>query len=198
MPYSPFSTRISGYLARELNLPQEQRTIMAYGLEGMVLSVLGLIMIMAVGYLLGAPRETFFAALSGGLLRKVSGGAHFSTPLKCLVTGAISYPLLGWLSHRLFHSYEISNTIVIIVCSLLSLLAVYLFAPVDSEAKPIVSSQFKRKLHTASILLVFFFVILALLYRGTSLGTAIMGGLTLQSFTLLPLLKAKNEGGAIL
>lgn len=194
MAYTAFSTRISSYLAREMKYPEEKREVLAYAVESLLLTIAGFILIMAVGFVLGVPVETFFAAAAGGLLRKASGGRHMSTPARCLATGALTYPPAALLASKAFNLWggTAGFLVAVVVLSFACLAMIYRFAPVDSPAKPIVSPDFRKKLHRLSL---FFAVVLlfpALFNHDTGWGVSIIGGLTLQSASLLPVL---NKGG---
>ncbi len=191
MAYSPISEKTSEYLAKELNFPEEKREILAYAVENIVLTVIGFVMVMAVGFVLQAPVETFCAAVAGGILRKFSGGAHAATRVSCLVIGAVIYPGTGWLIKLLspFAGYE---GILMAILGLAALLLVYIYAPVDSPAKPIVSQDFRRRLRKGAIITVVVFMGLAIMNVSQTWALPLVGGLFIQSMSLLPLL---NKGG---
>ena len=188
MPYLRISTKVSNYLISELNYPDEKKDIIAYAMDSVILMVAGFAMVMAVGFLLDVPGATFFAILAGDLLRKASGGAHFAAPLPCLLFSAVTYPLVSWAGVQAFYLWgerPVYYVILLCIC-MVCLVIVSILAPVDCEAKPIISPTFRKKLKYASILLVLFFSIVALLYKETYVGISLVGGLTFQSMTLLP------------
>jgi len=196
MPYLKLSTKVSDYLVYELNYSEEKKDIIAYAMDSIILVITGFAMVMTVGFLIGVPRATFFAILAGDLLRKVSGGAHFATPLPCLLFGAVAYPLVSRAGVQALAQWgdkPVYNIVLTSLC-LLCLVMVTVLAPVDCEAKPIISPAFRKKLKVASILLVLFFSLIALLYKDTYIGVSLIGGITFQSMTLLPfLMKGKNK-----
>lgn len=200
MAFSRISTRISDYLARELKYSEEKKEIIAYSLEGIMFFCAGFIMIMIGGYILGVLKATFVAMLAGIVLRKLSGGLHLSTPLRCLICGAVTYPLVAWLGVQAWVLFgeSLAYRIVLVFLLVFSLAVVSIFAPVDSQGKPIVSPSFRKKLKIASILCVIIFGLIGLLLQKTWAGAPVIGGLTLQSLTLLPFLNKpdkNNEGG---
>lgn len=193
MAYSRLSTRVSDYLVRELNYPDEKRDIISYSLDTLFLFVAGYILILTLGWSIGIPGATLCALLSGDILRKFSGGAHFTTPYCCIATSAVTYPLVSWLAVQavsMWKNEPVFNITLVIIC-ITCLLIVSIYAPVDCPAKPIVSPSFKKKLKIASILLAFFFSIMVLVFRDTYIGVSIAGGLTIQSTTLLPFFNKK-------
>ncbi len=188
MPYSPFSTRVSGYLARELKLDNEKKEILAYALENVIFTTGGFILIMAVGYILGVPKETFCAAIAGAILRKFSGGAHSKTALRCMLVGALAYPPVAFLARYFFVLLGGTSPYYAILafCSVGSFLIVARYAPVDSKGKPIVAEDFRRKLRHGSVVTVLLFIAIAWLNMTNSIGSSIISGIVIQSISLLP------------
>lgn len=194
MAYSSLGTKIGNYIAQELHYSEEQKEVLVYAVDSLVLGVLGFVMIMTVGTLLQAPQEVFLIAVTGVVLRKFSGGAHFRSPLQCLVTGAIVYPLGGWFIKKnvpLWAEYTYINWLNIFIV-LIILLIVYLYAPVDSEAKPIISRSFRKRLHRISMVIIIICSCIAY-FLPSSLGAAMLGGLFLQTLTLLPIFNTKGR-----
>ena len=191
MRYTPISEKTSEYLAKEFDYSEEKKEILAYAVENILLTVVGFVMVIAVGFAVRAPVETLSAAIAGGILRKFSGGAHAATRTSCLVIGAVLYPGVGWLIKTLspFWGYQ---GISIIIFGLVALLLVLIYAPVDSPAKPIVSQEFRRKLRKGAIISVVLFMGLAIINTSKVWALPLAGGLFVQSLSLLPFL---NKGG---
>jgi accessory gene regulator protein AgrB len=76
---------------------------------------------------------------------------------------------------------------------IICLVLVSKYAPVDNPAKPIVSLSFRKKLKTASIIIVILLGLLAALFNDKSIASLIIGGLVIQSLTLLPFLNKKKD-----
>jgi len=87
--FSGISERLAHNISAELNYSEDKKEIVAYGIESTILTVIGFIAVLLVAYPLNALLPAATAAIFGGSLRKLSGGAHFNTPLKCLVFGTI-------------------------------------------------------------------------------------------------------------
>lgn len=195
MSYSAFSTKISDYLAEELGLSSEKRVLIAFALDSMLLSLIGFCMILFVGLLFGVPKETFFAVLAGGLLRKVSGGAHFSTPSRCAIMGAVAYPSAGLLVHNTmsyFTGQYITYPALTGMLAVVSFIIISIYAPVDSKAKPIVSDSFRRKLKQSSLVLSIIIILFAIFIDDKSISLALLVGMAIQSISLLPILNHKE------
>ncbi len=185
MKLTEFSERLSDSLASELSYDEEKKEIMAYGLETVVLAVIGIAAVLIMGLLFKAFLPTLVAIVFGGSLRKVSGGAHLNTPVKCIALGAVVYSLLGVAAKELI-KYDLYNIYVLFLGLGISLVVIILLAPVDSEAKPIHSLSFRRKLKAASIAFIGIGFAVLLFSHNPLVNTSAVLGIFYQSMTLLP------------
>lgn len=193
MNISQVSENIANSISVELGYSEEKKEIISYGIESFILSIIGLILIVIVSLPLKVFYPTVIAVIFGGGLRKVSGGAHFNTPIKCLTLGAVIYPLLG-LGAKQIIKYDLHSTSAYLFIMIVSLIVIIMFAPVDSESKPIHSLFFKKKLKAASITIVIFTCIVILLNINILFSTAAVLGVGYQTITLLPVFnKSKKE-----
>lgn len=195
MAYSKFSTRISNYLVKELNYPEEKKEILSYSLDTLLLLVIGYILILTMGWIIGIPGAVLATLLAGDILRKFSGGSHLSNPYKCLTATMIIYLSASFIcvqAYYLWGHLTVFKAALLVFCAL-SLLTVIIYAPVDSAAKPIISPIFRKKLKIASVVVVLFFSALALFFNNSYIGGSIACGLIVQSITLLPVFNKKHQ-----
>lgn len=190
MSYSRFSEYIAGHMSSELKLDEEKRNIMAYSVESIILTILGFVLIVFVGFLFGAAFEAAAAALSGGFLRRLSGGAHAKTAQRCLIFGAISYGILGWLASFINYKYA-PDLILLLIPFAISFTIAAVYAPVDCSAKPINSPVLRKRLKTASLVYLFVLGVFSVFLFPDAIGVSAALGAIYQSITLFPIL---NEG----
>ena len=186
-----FSNRLTQVITNELDFNEDKREIIAYAIETALLFLLGSFLIILLGYAFNALLPTVFAAIFGGLLRRVSGGAHFNTAQKCLVFGSIIYSFIGVLAKKLI-DYDLTNKYILIFILLVSFFIVAFLAPVDSEAKPIHSSSLKVKLKASSMVLIIVSLVLVSLTDNTLVSVSAVLGMVYQSLTLLPIFNKKG------
>lgn len=191
MSYSRFSTGIARGICRETKLGSEQEEIIAYAIENLMLGIGGFILVFIIGGLFHAVIPAFTAAVAGGLLRRFSGGAHSSTPQRCLVFGAITYGIVGVLAKYLSVYLE-GYKFILFTCLLVSLIVVSLYAPVDCKAKPIRSADLRRKLKVGSVFCVVMMLVIVSFVHSISVTTAIALGALYQSITLLPVFNQRR------
>ena len=185
------SNKLTEVITNELNYNEDKKEIIAYAIETALLFVLGLFFLILLGYYFNALMPTIIAAIFGGSLRRVSGGAHFVTPLKCLAFGSIAYSCIGVLANQLV-DYDLTNMYVLILSLFVSLLLVAFLAPVDSEAKPIHSSSLKLKLKISSIVFVIISFLVITFVDNKLIGVSVVLGVVYQSLTLLPIFNRRG------
>jgi accessory gene regulator B len=192
MKYSRFSETIASYFSSQIELDKEKRQIIAYSIEILILDIFGFILILAVGACFGSAIHAAIAGIAGGFLRRLSGGAHLDSPLKCLFFGALVYGLLGFLGRIMVQSFPFDLTFVCIGGLLLSSIIVYVYSPVDSAAKPIKSLALRRKLkHLATVFVLLSFILL-LIFGTSSYTFSFALGVFYQTVTLLPLFNRRR------
>ncbi len=155
--------RLVRYLEQELHLTQDQAEIINYGLLSFMATTLNLLVLAAIGALLGVLKEALFITLVVMAFRKVSGGAHCDTLLTCTVTGTAVITAAAACT-RLFAAGLASSPLFLAGAPALALVSTFLFAPADVPQKPITSARQRRILRTLSFLLLLGWSIL-----GTSL-----------------------------
>lgn len=189
------SNKLAYNIAGVLKLGEDQQEIIAYGAFNLLQTLWALLWVAIFGLAFGVVMEAMIVTFTIALLRKYSGGAHFSSPNRCAVIGGIVSALLALMITVVF---PLINIKVIIPLELILLLICYYnidkLAPVDSPAKPITKIE-KRKLLRRQSILVFnimitIILILTILYfrYNTTLflqwGGLIFIGIVWQTLTL--------------
>jgi len=185
------SNKLTEVIANELNYSEDKKEIIVYAIETAFLFVLGSFSIMLLGFALNALLPVCVAAIFGGLLRRVSGGAHFNTPLKCLTIGSITYVLIGVLTKKIVN-YGLINHSILIILLLISFLLVVFLAPVDSESKPIRSSNLRVKLKILSMVFVIISFLLLSFINNKLVSASAVLGVFYQSITLIPIFNKRG------
>ena len=185
------SNKLTEVITNELNYSEDKKDIIAYAIETALLFALGSFLIILLGYAFNVLLPAVFAAIFGGLLRKLSGGAHFNTPLKCMFFGSITYGLIGVLVKQSI-DYDLTNKYILIFSLLVSFLLVAFLAPVDSEAKPIYSRKLKIKLKISSMVFLIISYLLISFVDNKVFSISAVLGVFYQSITLLPMFNRKG------
>jgi len=185
------SLKLTEVITNGLNYDKDKKEIIAYAVETAFLFILGSFILIIIGYFVNALLPTVVAAIFGGSLRRVSGGAHFATPLRCLAFGSIVYSLIGVLA-KTITAYDFTNKYVLLFILLISFLLVVSLAPVDSESKPIHSSSFKYKLKISSVIVIIIASLVIAFTHYQLINVSAVLGVFYQSITLLPIFNRKG------
>jgi accessory gene regulator B len=145
----PLIDAIANNLAVKLKEANPEETasveVMKFALFGIIHNTLTFVTALLVGLCLGQLLETLLAAFGFMILRFVSGGYHFKTPLSCLLFSSFVFVAIPFIS--------LSDTYLIIINSI-SLLLVLIFAPSNIRDHIRISEKFFPMFKVISAILV--------------------------------------------
>ncbi len=122
---------IVDFFIREKIVPEEQRDIYEYGFELSISSVIGILIVLAIGLVSGKFWESVVFYIVFCFTRLFTGGFHAPSYLLCKLVFAgvlVAVLLINWLFHGIEDYYWF-------VLYLYSLIIVCQFAPVDNPNK---------------------------------------------------------------
>lgn len=145
---------LSQRMASQANLDEDQREIIEYSLIWVGNTVLGFIGFIVVGLAFGTLTATLAAGTSAAFLRAMSGGAHYSAPLRCATLTIITMGLLGLAGHSLASST--SSTLLLHICGgamlLVGIPMMWRLAPVAHVNRPISDTERQKFKRLATVL----------------------------------------------
>ena len=119
------------YLARTLNLDQEQEDVIYYGLFVVVTNIFSSLTVLFIGFCLNQLFYTFLLQVFYTPLRLYVGGYHSKTPQSCFITyNAIYFVFIVIMSH-------LSNSLVmdLVTFGLLFIILIDLYLHDDSKKR---------------------------------------------------------------
>jgi len=183
------ATGISSYLARQVDLPQDQVDSLRFGLEIIIGTLIKGLLLFALAWALNIVVEVTVALLVGSGFRLLAGGAHATGYVRCLVLGLTLYLVTGWASLNSVPLISPNLFIYLLLAAFLfCLLAVLLWAPGPVPGKKLTSTK-HRQFKVLSVLYLFPWLgaMVYLLDQGySSLAVAGLLALLLQGFSLAP------------
>ncbi len=145
---------LSQRMAAQADLDEDQREIIEYSLIWIGNTLLGFAGFVLVGLAFGTLTATLAAGTSAAFLRAMSGGAHYSAPLRCATMTIITMGLLGQAGHSLASSP--SSTLLLHICGGALLLVgtplMWRLAPVAHVNRPISDTERQKFKRLATIL----------------------------------------------
>lgn len=150
---------IAHNLKKELNLDEDKRSIIEYGLYAILHMSISILTVAIFGKILGVMYEALIISFVQAILRKYSGGVHASTPFNCIVIGIIVSVLPGYLIKNI--NLNVNYIIIIgVILYITSLIIIYKLAPVDSPNKPIKKEEKIRRLKKSSLTILSIYMII--------------------------------------
>ncbi|NPV51961.1 MAG: accessory gene regulator B family protein [Firmicutes bacterium] len=196
------------YLDRNLSLSQDQREIAEYALYNMLITSGTALGVLVIGSLAGVLPEAVMALVTGAVFRWSTGGAHLHKPYRCMII-SISIPLImayisrisrglwGLMGAKLMGAYMAGSSQgamllgLVIILFVLSFVIIRLYAPAETENKPISPGQRARIRTWAYLTLLAWaaiMVIMSFFYTGGGMTLVIASclGLTWQMLSVTP------------
>ncbi len=131
--YEVISNQILDKLIDDNRINIQYHDVYAYAIEKFLAAIVNIVLLTAAAILFGITRETVVFILYYMPLRKYAGGIHAETRTKCIMISLLLMVLFIKLSSIIILSDYWKISAVIIILGVL--LAVFRFAPVDTENK---------------------------------------------------------------
>lgn len=148
-----------------LNVDNDTEEIIIYGAINLIQTISAFLCVIIAGSIFGVLYEALIFTISVAILRKYSGGAHASSPIRCIIIGMFLAVAVGFSVDKILYKFNIIAVILIsIVCVTFTLLVILRNAPVDSIQKPITDIQMREEFRRKSIIVIFIcsFIIIGL------------------------------------
>ena len=162
MNLEKISRNISDKLKKELNLDEDKRSIIEYGIFAFFQMGISILLVAIIGFIFNVMLEALIISFSGAILRKFSGGAHASTSTNCSIVGI----LISVIPAYIVKNIALNKNYIIIIGILLlisSFIIIYKLAPVDSPNKPIKKQEKIKRLKRGSIIILSIYMILVVM-----------------------------------
>lgn len=144
--YEMLCNKVMGFLKRNIELTDQKAEQIEYGIYVILLNAGKFIILLTVACMLGIVKYVCISVASFGLERTFVNGVHAKKPFSCLVTTNIIFIAIVYLS--IFLS---SYSMVTGIASLMMGMAIIgLYAPGDTEKRPLRSRKLKKRLKILS------------------------------------------------
>ncbi len=175
------SYKAASFFAKKKYIPNEFIKVAAYGIEIILSTLIGILVIFAIGFVFGALLESLVFTICFVTIRQIVGGYHADTNFRCTLFLAVSYTIILLLYEGV---QGIDNMPLIFFSSSFTLLTTVVFAPVENPNKIIEESQIPI-LKKASIIATLIFLAIAYILRHLELPIHMMVHLSLMFSSLL-------------
>jgi len=154
--------KISNNIAQELNLDDDKRSVINYGIFAFIQMGICIVLVIVFGFIFNVVLESLIISFTISILRKSSGGVHASSPGRCAIIGTIASVGMGLISKHI----NVSFSLVILIGSIIFIWSYYIvseLAPVDSIAKPIKSIKKRNRLKKSSMVILSVYLIIVII-----------------------------------
>ncbi|ADG83491.1 accessory gene regulator ArgB-like protein [Thermincola potens] len=185
--------RITRMFRDELALDEKQTAVVKYSLTIYLTTILGYLAIILTAWIAGVIKFALVAAVTASLVRIFTGGAHASSPGKCILFGAVVFPLIG-IATKMFPVKDVYIIAVVALSTwITTILAIYRFAPAEVPGKPVSTVQQRHRLRLMAFAICVLWLVFSAfviagqlgITHGSLLASAL--GLGWQAFSLTPL-----------
>ena len=171
-------------LVTTYNKDLSQRDIdkIRYGLEGLYLTITKLIFIIIVSIILGIWKETLLLILIFNGISLTGFGVHAKRSIDCLVSSTLFFILFPIICIKL----TIPLIVKIILFIPLTVL-IGIFAPADTEKRPLINKK-KRKIYKIlSIIISIIYMTIAIVIKDNTLSNCFIFAIVIQIIIMLPI-----------
>ena len=174
---------IADFFIREKIVPEEQREIYEYGFELSISSIIGIIIVLAIGIIGGKFWESIVFYMVFCFTRLFTGGFHASSHLLCKITfsaNLLAVLVIDWILYKIenYYWFVLYFYSFVIVCQ---------FAPIENSNKELTKYQ-KVKCKIISIIAMAIWLAVMFLFRSLNSTLDHIVALTLFDVSNLMLL----------
>ena len=164
-------------------ITDNEKEIYAYGMFMMISQMLLFVLTGIFGIIFSCIDKATIFYIAFQLIRKYAGGYHATTESRCEILSAISIFICVFV-------IKISNTYnfydVLLICTSVSVIAILIFAPIDTPEKPLDSNEKKyfRKKTWIIVLIILTIICLSLFFEINTFTYPCCMSLILESILL--------------
>ncbi len=153
-----------------------------YGIEMFYLSFSKLLAVLVTALLLGIFWETIITLFSYNFIRQKSQGLHAKSSIKCLISSMTFFVILPWMVvHVNIYPY------ISIAAAMAIPVFAYLYAPSDTQKKPIIKKKVRERLKRDAIIRSFIIVGLSLIIPDATFKFLLVMGAYIALLYVMPI-----------
>lgn len=181
------------------NMPEiddEKAEVILYGIQLIVGEIPKMILLFALGFILGIGWYTVFAYVALMPYRASSGGFHLKSHLGCIIGSSVFYYGVIYLSKFLIVD-SILKYILIFIALVFGILMVTKYAPADTENVPIIGKKERKRKKILSYITLVITLGVAALVQNSVISNILIIGVIIQTImiTKIAYILTKNKYG---
>ena len=164
------------------DLTQDEKEKLAYGLEGLYMTITKLVVIFLIAIIFGFVKEFLFTLIMFNIIRYVGFGYHANKSIICLIS---STALLLGLPFILLH-IKINLAVKIFLC-IVSIITFIICAPADTAKRPLTNKKKRRIRKTFATCFAIIYSILVICLDGSMYSNLILAALLIETILISPI-----------
>ena len=164
------------------NLNEEKLEIIEYGLESLYLTFTKIIIILILSIILGIFKETLLMILFYNVIRLFAFGLHAKNSIACLITSLILF--IGGTYLSIYLDIDI---IVKLILSTICIILIIIYAPADTEKRPLINSKKRKKFKILSIITSIIMTSLIIYFDDNYISNFMLIGFIEATIMILPI-----------
>lgn len=164
------------------SLTEEQIEVIEYGLEGLYLTFTKIIVILLLSIVLNIFKETLLMLLFYNIIRLFAFGLHTKNSMACLITSLLLFIGGPYLSIYLKISLEVK-----IILSVIAVILIAIYAPADTEKRPLINEKKRKKFKILSIITSIIMTCLIIYTDGNYISNFMFIGFIEATIMILPI-----------
>lgn len=176
-----FLNKSMDLLSSKYNYDSLTKDKILYGLEIIYIFITKLSVILISALIFGLFKEMLIFTLLLNGLRTFAYGVHAKKSWHCYISSLVVFILMPYI----FININI-NLIQKIIISILSLISMYVYAPADTEKRPIVNMNQRKNLKLYSFLVCTIYIILSFIIKNEMIINLILLSMITESFVINP------------
>ena len=172
-------------MANDSTIDEDKSEIIYYGLQNIIGELPKGIFILLVAWVCGVLKLVLIGTITFLIYRGFAGGVHLKTHISCLL---ISLLLIIGSALLAKYVYFVNPVLIYTILMLFNLSLAFLYAPADTENRPIMKeSQRKRQKLESIIMIIFIYFLSMFVIKDQSIASLNMYMLTVESFMITPI-----------
>lgn len=165
------------------DVDEERSEVILYGLQILIGELPKVIIVLAVGYLLGIFKLTILTILMMMPYRTFSGGFHLHTHIGCIIATTVNYCGIALLGKYVI----LGKTAIYILATVIwifGMIMIRMYAPADTENVPILREADRRRKRILSYITLTIGLIVAMVINIPSISTILIFGNLVQTLSI--------------
>lgn len=164
-------------------LNNEDKEKLAYGLEGLYMTITKLVIIFFIAFILGFIKEFIITLILFNIIRFPGFGFHASKSIICLISSTVL--ILG--IPYLFTNIDINLTIKTILC-LVSVITFIIYAPADTKKRPLTNRKKRLIRKSCACFIAIVYSVMIIIFKENIISNLLLSALIIETILISPIM----------